>query len=185
MKRIALIIVGIVVLLMLIGINAYNNLIMAKENVSSSWAQVENVMQRRYDLIPNLVNTVKGYAKHEKNLLVEVTRLRSQWAQAQTPQDQISASGNLESALGRLMMVVENYPDLKSNQNFLMLQNQLEGTENRIAVERMRYDNAVRNYNILTMEFPSNIFAKFLGFNHVHSYFQASMKAQHVPRVQF
>src|SRR5262245_37869832 len=138
------------------GVSQYNRLVGAHEAVPEAWAQVETVLQRRYDLIPNLVNTVKGYAKHEKDLLTEVTRLRSQWGQAKTTSEKVKAANDLEGVLGRLMVVIENYPNLKANESFLKLQDELAGTENRIAVERMRYNEAVQNYNLKVQTFPSN-----------------------------
>lgn len=168
-----------------IALKSYNNLVTLNESIDSSWAQVENVLQRRYDLIPNLVNSVKGYAKHEKSLLEEVTRLRSQWGTAKSADQKIAASKGLESALGRLMIVVEKYPDLKANQNFLKLQDELAGTENRIAVERMRYNEVVRSYNIVTRRFPSNIVARIFGFEKKDVYFEAAEESKSVPKVEF
>jgi len=165
--------------------NSYNQLVVLNESIDGSWAQVENVLQRRYDLIPNLVNTVKGYAKHEKGLLEEVTRLRSQWGKAKTSGARIQASRGLEGALGRLMVVVERYPDLKANQGFLKLQDELSGTENRIAVERKRYNEVVRGYNITTRRFPSNIVAGLFGFAKKDAYFEISEEAKSVPKVEF
>ena len=168
-----------------IGIGSYNRLVSTQENVETSWAQVENVLQRRYDLIPNLVNTVKGYASHERELLSEITRLRSQWSGAKTPGQKVAAANKMESALGRLMVVVERYPDLKANQNFLALQDELAGTENRIAVERKRYNTAVRAYNVTVRRFPSNMVAGLAGFEKSDRYFEAAEGAQAVPQVQF
>ena len=168
-----------------VALKSYNNLVTLNESIEGSWAQVENVLQRRYDLIPNLVNTVKGYAKHEKSLLEEVTRLRSQWGAAKSADQKIAASQGLEGALSRLMVVVERYPDLKANQNFLKLQDELAGTENRIAVERMRYNEVVRSYNITTRRFPSNIIAGMFGFEKKDVYFEAAEGAKAVPKVEF
>jgi len=168
-----------------VGLQAYNRIVTLNESVDASWAQVENVLQRRYDLIPNLVNTVKGYARHERELLAEVTRLRSQWGAAKSPGERIQASQGLESALGRLMVIVERYPDLKANQNFLKLQDELAGTENRIAVERMRYNETVQSYNILTRRFPSNIVAGMFGFGKKDAYFEAAEGAKEAPKVEF
>ena len=163
----------------------YNRLVNLREGVTASWAQVENVMQRRYDLIPNLVNTVKGYAKHERKLLSDIARLRSQWAGATTPADKAKASTSLEGSLGRLMVVLENYPALKANEGFLKLQDELAGTENRISVERMRYNEAVRSYNMAIQRFPGNLVAGPLGFAKVDSYFQADKEAAKAPKVEF
>ncbi len=163
----------------------YNSLVQHQEAIRSQWAQVETVLQRRYDLIPNLVNTVKGYAQHEKSTLEEVTRLRSQWGQASTINDKVQAANQLESALSRLLVVSEQYPELKANQGFLDLQAELAGTENRIAVERRRYNDAVREYNVLVRSFPTNLTAKFTGFKPSDAYFQSDTEAKKAPVVQF
>ena len=177
------VVVGLVLVLSLW--RTYNRLVVLDENVNSAWAQVETVLQRRYDLIPNLVNTVKGYAKQEAGVLTEVTRLRSQWSQAKTPAQKAQAATALEGALGRLMVVVERYPDLKSNQNFLALQDELAGTENRVAVERRRYNEAVRAYNAAIRRFPANIVAGLFGFQRREAYFKAEQGAEKAPKVQF
>lgn len=179
------IIVGIVVLLGIVLASSYNRLVNLNESIDGSWAQVENVLQRRYDLIPNLVNTVKGYVKHERELLTEVTSLRSQWAGAKTTQEKVEAARELEGAIARLLLVVERYPDLKANQNFLKLQDELAGTENRIAVERMRYNDVVRRYNISVRRFPTNIAAGLFGFAKRDVYFEAVKEAKEVPKVEF
>ena len=163
----------------------YNKFVTANELVDSTWAQVDNVLQRRLDLIPNLVETVKGVAKQEQAVFIEVAKARSAAAGAQTPQEKIAANQQLAGVLSRLMVVVERYPELKSNQNFLALQSQLEGTENRIAVERMRYNEAIRNYNILIRRFPARIFAGIFGFSAKEAYFQAAEEAKEVPKVEF
>ncbi len=175
--------VGIVIVLMLFG--TYNGLATAKVGIDAQWAQVETVLQRRYDLIPNLVETVKGYAKHEASVLEEVTRLRSQWGAAKDTSAKVSASNDLEGALSRLMVVVEKYPDLKANEGFLRLQDELAGTENRIAVERMRYNQAVQDYNVKVQTFPSNLIASMCGFKPSDTYFKAKDAAQDAPKVQF
>ena len=162
----------------------YNGLIRVSESVDTAWAQVENQYQRRVDLIPNLVSTVKGYAAHERELFTEITRLRSQWASAATIPDKIGAARGLEGAIGRLLLVAENYPDLKASQNFLALQAQLEGTENRIAVERKRYNDAVRKYNVKIRRIPTNIVAGMLGYER-NEYFEAAEGADVVPTVDF
>ncbi len=190
MKNLA-VVIGVAVLLLLvaipgcIGVGAYNTLVQRQEAIHESWAQVENVLQRRYDLIPNLVNTVKGYATHEREVLEEVTRLRSQWGEAKTDGEKVQAAQALEGALGRLMVVVERYPDLKANQNFLALQDELAGTENRIAVERRRYNETVRSYNVAVRGFPSNVVANLTGFKMSDAYFQAAGEAKQAPKVQF
>ena len=167
------------------GIN--NNLVALNEKVDASWAQVETVLQRRYDLIPNLVNTVKGYAKHESQVLEEVTRLRSQWGAAKASGDAAASAksaGMLEGALGRLMVVVEKYPDLKANQNFLALQEELAGTENRISVERRRYNEAVAAYNKYIRKYPGSIIAGMKGYER-KTPFESAPEAAAAPVVQF
>ena len=165
-------------------VSAYNSLITLSESVDTSWAQVENQFQRRADLIPNLVSTVKGYAEHEKSLFTEITELRSQWANAGSRGEKIQVAQGMESALSRLLVVAENYPQLKANENFLSLQTQLEGTENRVAVERGRYNDAVRAYNIKIQRIPTNIVANMFGYEK-EEYFEADEGAQTVPSVQF
>ena len=165
-------------------VGSYNNLVALSEQTDSSWAQVETVLQRRYDLIPNLVNTVKGFATQEREVLTEVTRLRSQWGEARTPDQRAQAAGLLEGALDRLMVVVERYPDLKSNQNFLALQDELAGTENRIAVERRRYNEAVQGYNTTVRRFPTNLVASMTGFER-REFFEATEAAAQAPVVDF
>lgn len=182
-------IIGVIVLLFVVvlgiaAIGSYNRLVNLEEQVNSSWAQVDTVLQRRYDLIPNLVNTVKGYAKQEQTVLTEITRLRSQWGEARTPAERAQAATGLEGALGRLMLVVENYPELKSNQNFLALQDELSGTENRIAVERRRYNQTVQTFNQSLRRFPTNLIAGILGFD-ARPYFEAGEGARQAPSVQF
>jgi len=178
----AIVVVGI---MMFIGIN--NRIIDLDETAIQSWANVETVLQRRYDLIPNLVNTVKGYASHEKDLLEEVTRLRSQWSQAKAAGDSdqsAKTAGMLESALGRLMVVVEKYPDLKANQNFLALQEELAGTENRISVERRRYNSAVAAYNKYIRKYPGSILAGMKGYER-KTPFESAPEAAAAPKVEF
>ena len=167
------------------GVAANNRLVVFNESINGAWAQVETVLQRRYDLIPNLVNTVKGYAKHESGVLEEVTRLRSQWGEAKTPDNKIAAANQLESALSRLMVVIEKYPDLKANQNFLALQDELAGTENRIAVERRRYNETVQQYNIAIAQFPASIVAGLHGFRRRDVYFKSDEAAKQAPQVNF
>lgn len=165
--------------------SSHNRIVTLDENVKTAWAQVETVLQRRFDLIPNLVNTVKGYAKQESSVLEEVTRLRSQWGAARTVPQKAATANRLEGALGRLMVVVERYPDLKSNQNFMALQDELAGTENRVAVERRRYNDAVRAYNVGIRTFPANLVAGMFGFKARTNYFQAETGAAKAPKVQF
>ncbi len=179
------IVLGAVGLFVIWGVAGYNRLVSYNESIPESWAQVENVLQRRYDLIPNLVRTVQGYAKHESGVLTEVTRLRSQWGEAKSPKEKIEAAQGLEGALSRLMVVVERYPDLKANQNFMMLQDELAGTENRIAVERRRYNEVIRSYNVTVRRFPVNLVAKMFGFEKSTSYFEADKAAAQAPKVEF
>ena len=162
----------------------YNQFVTLDEAVKSSWAQVENQLQRRYDLIPNLVETVKGYAKQEKDVLVEVTNARASVGGAKTVPDKISANNELSGALSRLLVVVERYPDLKSNQNFLRLQDELAGTENRISVERRRYNEAVQAYNVAIRSFPANLLAGLYGFEKA-AFFEAPAAAKAAPAVKF
>lgn len=163
----------------------YNQAVRYEEQVKSSWAQVENQLQRRFDLVPNLVNTVKGYASHENQLLTKVTELRSQWASAPTVSEKIEAASQLSGALGRLIAVSENYPDLKANQSFLQLQAQLEGTENRISVERMRYNEAVQALNAYQRTFFGRFFASKAGVTKPAVYFKADERSQQAPAVTF
>ncbi|NPV06289.1 MAG: LemA family protein [Syntrophaceae bacterium] len=162
----------------------YNEFVTLDEKVKSSWAQVENQLQRRYDLIPNLVETVKGYAKQEREVFIEVTNARAKVGGAGTIPDKIQANNELSSALSRLLVVVENYPELKSNQNFLKLQDELAGTENRIATERRRYNEAVQAYNIKIRSFPANLLAGLFGFSPA-TFFEAPAAARTAPQVKF
>ena len=164
--------------------NTYNRMVVMQEGVNASWAQVQTVLQRRFDLIPNLVETVKGYASHEERVLTAVTEARAKVGGAATPADRIKAEGELSGALSRLMVVVENYPQLKANQNFVMLQDQLEGTENRIAVERQRYNEQVRGFNQYIRMFPQTIIASMFRFEK-RPFFEAPGEAQQAPKVQF
>lgn len=183
------IIVGVVVFLALVlggsCVGKYNQLVLLNESVATSWAQVENVLQRRNDLIPNLVNTVKGYAAHEQKVFIDVTEARAKVGGATTIPDKVEANNQLTAALGRLMLVVENYPELKANQNFLALQDELAGTENRIAVERMRYNESVKAYNIFVRKFPNNMIAGMFGYSRENVYFKADEGAKQVPEVKF
>ncbi|NOX97411.1 MAG: LemA family protein [Nitrospirae bacterium] len=189
MKKGCLVFIGILVLLIIIGgswfISGYNRVVILDEEVNKQWAQIDVVLQRRYDLIPNLVNTVKGYAAHEKGLFTEVTRLRSQWAAAGSRDDKIKAARGMEGAISKLLLVTENYPDLKASENFLSLQAQLEGTENRIAVQRMRYNEAARNFNAYIRTFFGGFFARIRGLTKPVPYFEIENKAKEVPKVDF
>ena len=181
--------VGILLVVLVIcaiaGFGVYNRIATLDEQINSAWAQVDTVLQRRYDLIPNLVNTVKGYAKQEQTVLTEVTRLRSQWGEAKTVAEKADTASRLEGALGRLMVVVEKYPELKSNQNFMALQDELAGTENRIAVERRRYNETVQAYNTAIRRFPANVVASVAGFHRRDVYFRSDEGAKQAPKVQF
>jgi len=162
----------------------YNNFITLDESMNSSWAQVENQLQRRYDLIPNLVEAVKGYANQEKKVLIEVTNARARVGGAATVPEKIEANNELSGALSRLLVVVEQYPDLKSNVNFLRLQDELAGTENRIAVERRRYNEAVQHYNVAVRRFPNSLVAAVFGFQ-AAAFFEAPGAAKAAPKVKF
>lgn len=191
---IALIIVlGVVFLIFMWGKNGYNKMVSQEEQVTTAWSQVENVYQRRADLIPNLVATVKGYAAHEQETLEGVVNARAKATQTtidptnMTPENMAKfqqAQGELSQALGRLMVIAEQYPDLKANQNFLELQAQLEGTENRITVERQKYNETARLYNTTIRLFPKNILAGIFGFDK-KLYFEAKEGAENAPVVQF
>jgi LemA protein len=164
--------------------NTYNDLVAKQEQIRTAWAQVENQLQRRYDLIPNYVETVKGYAKQETTIFTAIADARARIGSAQTVPDKIAANNDLSSALARLLVVIENYPELKSSENFLRLQDELSGTENRIATERMRYNEEVRAYNIRTRQFPSNLVANTFHFEQ-HALFEAPKEAQSAPQVKF
>ncbi len=182
-----MIVVGIVILLALWVGGTYNRLVSLSGSVDGQWANVQSQYQRRMDLIPNLVNTVKGYAKHEEGLFTKITELRSQW-QANVNKGDIPAQqgtiASMETAFARLLVVVENYPQLKANQNFLALQDELAGTENRIAVERQRYNDAVKNYNIRIKKVPTNIVANLFDFEQ-KQFFEAEAGAENTPKVEF
>lgn len=191
---IVLIVVAVVVLGLFMWVkNSYNALVKMDEGVSGAWSQVENVYQRRADLIPNLVATVKGYASHEQETLEGVINARSKATQLTVNADNLTpealekyqkAQGELGSALGKLLAITENYPDLKANQNFLELQSQLEGTENRIAVERQKFNSAAQAYNTSIRQFPRNILAGMFGFDK-KPYFEADEGAKTAPKVEF
>jgi LemA protein len=163
---------------------SYNKFVGQDEAIKAQWAQVENQLQRRNDLIPNLVETVKGYATHEEAILKEIADSRSRLLAAKSPEETIAAANQQTSALGRLLAVVENYPNLKANEQFNRLMDELAGTENRIAVERMRYNERVQEYNTSTRQFPANVTAKLFGFKQ-HPFFEAPPEARQVPKVNF
>ncbi len=183
-----LIIVGIIILIIVIPYSyikgTYNSLVTMDESVKGAWAQVENQLQRRYDLIPNYVETVKGYAAHEKEVFVKVTEARSKVAGAGSIDEKIQANNQLSSALSRLLVVVERYPELKANTNFIRLQDELAGTENRIAVERRRFNETVKVYNIKIRTFPTNIIAGMFGFEKA-AFFKVPKERQEAPKVKF
>ena len=193
-KVIILIAVAVVLLGSFVWVkNVYNGLVTSDENTQSAWSQVENVYQRRADLIPNLVATVKGYAVHESETLENVVAARAKATQVTIDPSSLSAEevaeyneaqGELGNALGRLLLIQENYPDLKANQNFRDLQAQLEGTENRIATERMKFNQAVKDYNTSIRRFPNNIIASMFGFEK-KGYFEANSGAENAPKVEF
>ncbi len=165
-------------------ISGINNVVAFDENVKKSWSEVDNQLQRRYDLIPNLVETVKGYAAQEKDIFVQVAKARSSVGSAGTIEDKINANNQLSGALARLMLVVERYPDLKSNQNFMRLQDELAGTENRIAVARMRYNESVNGLNTYIRKIPGVIFARIAGIGKA-TYFEIKSEARETPKVKF
>lgn len=163
---------------------SYNRFTTSEEAIKAQWGQVQNQLQRRNDLIPNLVETVKGYAQHEEGIFKEIADSRSKLLAAKSPEETIAAANQQTTALGRLLAVVENYPNLKANEQFNRLMDELAGTENRIAVERMRYNERVQEYNTLRRRFPSNITAKMFGFKE-YPYFEAPASAQTPPKVSF
>jgi LemA protein len=188
-----IIVAAVIVILVAWAVGAYNGLVIKDENCSKQWSKVESQYQRRMDLIPNLVNTVKGYASHEEATLLKVIEARNQASQVKIDaenmtQEQLNefqkSQENLSSAIRGLNIVVEKYPDLKANQNFLELQSQLEGTENRIAVERQRYSDVVNEYNTSVRRFPNSIFASIFGFDK-KPYFESQTGAENAPKVEF
>ena len=188
MKIALIVLVVLVIIASMLGssfIGRRNQMVVKREAVNAAWAQVDVVLQRRADLIPNLVETVKGFAAQEQTVFGDIAKARSALLGAHSPSEKIAANGQLDSALGRLLVVVENYPQLKSNENFLRLQDELAGTENRIAVERKRYNDALQDYNTFIGLFPNNIFAGWAGFQRNNAYFAASESSREAPKVQF
>ena len=187
--KVALVILAILLVIgLLVGssfVSRRNQMAIKREAVNSAWSQVDVVLQRRADLIPNLVETVKGFAAQEVTVFGDIAKARSALLSAGTPADKIAANQRLDSALGRLLVVVENYPQLKSNENFLRLQDELAGTENRIAVERRRYNETVQDYNTYLSLFPNNIIAGMSGFTRNDAYFKADEGARQAPKVNF
>src|SRR5579864_7837639 len=188
MKTGTIVLVVEAVIALLVGgayVSSRNQMVTKNETVKSAWAQVDVVLQRRADLIPNLVETVKGFAAQEQTVFHDIASARSALLGAQTPADKIAANGQLDGALGRLLLIVENYPQLKSNENFLRLQDELAGTENRISVERKRYNDTLQDYNTYVQQFPNSVFAGWAGFKPNDAYFQASEGSRAVPKVNF
>src|SRR4030081_3151282 len=187
--KIALIVIAVLLVAGLAGggqfVSVRNDLVTQREAVNTAFSDVDVALQRRADLIPNLVETVKGYAKQEQTVFGDIAKARSALLSARSPQEKIAANGQLDGALGRLLLIVENYPQLKSNENFLRLQDELAGTENRIAVERKRYNDAVQDYNTYIGLFPNNIFAAWAGFKPNEAYFTASEGSRQAPKVNF
>jgi LemA protein len=188
MKAAIAILVVLLILALVLGsayVSRRNQMVTKRETVNAAWAQVDVVLQRRADLIPNLVETVKGYAVQEQKVFGDIAAARAALIGAKTPADKIAANGQLDSALGRLLVVVENYPQLKSNENFMRLQDELAGTENRIAVERRRYNETVQDYNTYISLFPNNLVAGFAGFMRNDAYFKTEEGARQAPKVNF
>src|SRR5271170_903702 len=188
MKNVVIVLVVLVVIVLVFGgmyVSRRNQMVTLNETVKSDWAQVDVVLQRRADLIPNLVATVKGFAAQEQTVFDDVVKARAALLGAQSPAGKIAANGQLDGALGRLLAIVENYPQLKSNEYFLRLQDELAGTENRIAVERKRYDDSIQAYNTYIALFPNNIVASLSGFPRNNAYFAAPEASRQAPQVQF
>ena len=188
MKVGIVILVVLLILALILGsgfVSRRNQMAVKREAVNAAWSQVDVVLQRRADLIPNLVATVKGFAVHEEQVFGEIAQARSALIGARTPADKIAANGALDSALSRLLVITENYPQLKSNENFLRLQDELSGTENRIAVERRRYNDAVQDYNTFLSLFPNSLVASMSGFTRNDAYFKADEGSRTAPKVNF
>jgi LemA protein len=184
--RVWWIVLGIIALLVIFFVSTYNGLVGLDQSVKQSWAQVENMLQRRYDLIPNLVSTVQGYAKHEKQIFTDVAEARAKLAGATSVNDKVQAANGVEGALGRLLAIAENYPQLKASENFRALQDELAGTENRLAVARMRYNETVQTYNTRTRSVPTVFFVKTFGFDGEKPFFKVENEvAKEVPKVTF
>jgi LemA protein len=187
MKKVLAVVALLLVVALALGstyIGRRNEMVRKSEDVKLAWSQVDVVLQRRADLIPNLVETVKGFAAQEQTVIGDIAKARAALLGAKTPTDRMAANGQLDGALGRLLVVVENYPNLKSNENFLRLQDELAGTENRIAVERRRYNEVVRDYNVYITTFPNSIFAGWGGYTRKDT-FEASPASREAPKVQF
>jgi LemA protein len=186
---VALGVVGVLVLALLVGFGSYvsarNQMVALDQNVKSTWSEVDVQLERRADLIPNLVETVKGFTKEESTVFGDIANARAGMLNAQGPQEKIAANGQLDSALGRLLLLTENYPQLRSSDQFMRLQDELAGTENRIGVARKRYNDAIQDYNTFILQFPNNIWAGMAGFKENTAYFTASPAARAVPSVKF
>src|SRR5579864_2156274 len=188
MKAVIALLVVLIIIAAIFGgmyVGRKNQMVTLDEQVKSNWSQVDVQLQRRADLIPNLVATVKGFAAHEEAVYGEIAKARSALLNAQTPSDKIAANGQLDGALGRLLAIVENYPQLKSNENFLRLQDELAGTENRISVARKNYNDSIQDYNTFIGLFPNSLFAGWAGFQRNNAYFTASESSREAPKVQF
>ena len=188
MKAAIVVLVILLILAFVLGsafVGRRNQMAIKRETVNAAWAQVDVVLQRRADLIPNLVETVKGFALQEQKVFGDIAAARSALIGAKTPTDKIAANGQLDSALSRLLVIVENYPQLKSNENFMRLQDELAGTENRIAVERRRYNEAVQDYNTYISLFPNSLVASMAGFTRNDAYFKTEEGARQAPKVNF
>ena len=183
-RRTVMRVIGVVFIATTVSGCSYNRFVGQEEALKAQWAQVESQLQRRNDLIPNLVETVKGFASHEESIFKEIADARSRMMAAKTPEETIAAANAQSSALGRLLVVVENYPNLKANEQFNRLMDELAGTENRIAVERMRYNDTVREYNTSTRQFPANLTAKVFGFKQ-YPFYDVPEEAKQVPKVDF
>jgi LemA protein len=188
MKAVIVLVVILLIIAFIFGsmyFNRRNQMVIKREAVNAAWSQVDVVLQRRADLIPNLVQTVKGYAVQEQTVFGDIAAARAALVGAKTPQEKIAANGQLDNALSRLLVIVENYPQLKSNENFMRLQDELAGTENRIAVERRRYNEAVQDYNTYISLFPNSMIAGFAGFTRNNAYFKTEEGARQAPKVNF
>lgn len=188
MKAGVLVLIALVIVGVVLGgqvVSARNEMVVKKNNIEGAWAQVDNVMQRRADLIPNLVEAVKGVTKQEQKVFGDIAAARAGLLSARDPQAKMQANATLDGAFGRLLMLTENYPQLKSNESFMNLQAQLEGAENRIAIERQKYNNAIKDYNTYIELFPKNIAASLFGYAHNDNYFKTDPAARQVPKVSF
>lgn len=183
-----IVLIVLVLIVLILGgmyVSRRNEMVQKRETINAAWSQVDVVLQRRADLIPNLVETVKGIAAQEQSVFGDIAKARAALLSAKTPPDRIAANQQLDGALGRLLLVVENYPQLRSNENFLRLQDELAGTENRIAVERRRYNETLKDYNTYIALFPNNIVAGIAGFTRNDNYFEAAPASREAPKVQF